>query len=172
MSSSFGSNMPKKHSGVVAWVRAFFGRDSEGSALVEMALSLPILLAIMTGIFSFSIALYQKLQLAEGVSTAGRVLAVDRGAVDPCLDATNALYAAAPGLAQNQIALVYTLNGVVTNAKSCPIAGANGNPNMGAGKNAQIQATYSGCILNVFNMWGGSMHGSCTLYSQVTEVVQ
>ncbi len=131
MSSSFGSNMPKKHSGVVAWVRAFFGRDSEGSALVEMALSLPILLAIMTGIFSFSIALYQKLQLAEGVSTAGRVLAVDRGAVDPCLDATNALYAAAPGLAQNQIALVYTLKTEWPQRKVLPRSGCQWKPEYG-----------------------------------------
>ncbi len=64
MSSSSGSNMPKKNF-VVAWVRAFFGRDNEGGALVEMAISLPILLLIMTGIFSFSVALYQKLQLAR-----------------------------------------------------------------------------------------------------------
>src|SRR5579871_6740958 len=107
MSSSFG--MPKKHSSVVAWVRAFFGRDNEGGALVEMAVSLPIMLLIMTGIFSFSIALYQKLQLAEAVGNAGRMLAVDRGSQDPCADAATAIYAAAPGLAKSQISFIFTL---------------------------------------------------------------
>ncbi len=181
MSSSFG--MPKKHSSVVAWVRAFFGRDNEGGALVEMAVSLPIMLLIMTGIFSFSVALYQKLQLAEGVSNAGRLIAIDRGANDPCQDATNAIYAAAPGLSQSGITLTYNLynpnppSGGTTPigasgalGKSCNTPG--GNIYMGAGGTAQIQASYSGCFLNIMNFWGKNMVGACTLSSQITEVVQ
>jgi Flp pilus assembly protein TadG len=171
MSSSFGSNMPSKHS-VVARVRSFLGSDGEGGALVEMAVTLPVLLLLMTGIFSFSVALYQKLQLAEAVGNAGRTLAVDRGSADPCQDATTAIYAAAPGLTQSSLTLTYTLNGVVTKGKSCYSAGVNGNTNMVAGQNAEIQATYTGCFLNVMNIWGKSMTGPCTLYAQVTEVVQ
>lgn len=69
--------------------RAFqrlFHSDSEGGALVEMAVTLPLIMLIMTGIFSFSMALYQKLQLAETVAAAGRQLAVDRGDHDPLRD--------------------------------------------------------------------------------------
>jgi len=44
-----------------------------------MAVTLPIVMAVMTGIFSFSIALYQKLQLAEAVSNAGHMLVTDGG---------------------------------------------------------------------------------------------
>ncbi len=172
MSSSFGSNMPKKHSSVVAWVRAFFGRDSEGGALVEMAVSLPVLLLIMTGIFSLSVALYQKLQLAEAVGNAGRMLAVDRGSQDPCSDAATAIYGAAPGLTKSQISLTFTLNGVPTTGTTCKMTGTNGNTNMVLGGNAQIQATYTGCMLNIVNMFGKNMTGACTLYAQVTEVVQ
>ncbi|MGB6194283.1 MAG: TadE/TadG family type IV pilus assembly protein [Terracidiphilus sp.] len=174
--------MPKKNF-VVAWVRAFFGRDNEGGALVEMAISLPIMLLIMTGIFSFSVALYQKLQLAEAVGNAGRLLAVDRGANDPCQDATNAIYAAAPGLTQSSITLTYNLynpnfpSGGTTAigasgalGKSCNTPG--GNIYMGAGGTAEIQAQYSGCMLNIVNVWGKNMTGACTLSAQVTEVVQ
>jgi hypothetical protein len=64
-------------------VRTVFGVDVQGGAPVEMAVSLPVVLLLMTGIFSFSTALYQKLQLAEAVSNAGRVLAAERE--DSCL---------------------------------------------------------------------------------------
>lgn len=170
MSSSFGCNGPGERS-VIARIRQFFGSDGEGGALVEMAVSLPLLLLILTGIFSFSVALYQKLQLAESVSTAGRTLAVSRGVVDPCQTASNALYAAAPGLTSSGITLKYTLNGVTTNGASCSGGGTTPNANMVQGQNAQVQAQYS-CFLNVLWIWGNSMVGPCTLYAQVTEVVQ
>ena len=89
----------------IARLRGLFGTDSEGGALVEMAVTLPIVMAVMTGIFSFSIALYQKLQLAEAVSNAGHLLATDRGDTDPCTTATNAVYAAAPGLLVVELSL-------------------------------------------------------------------
>ena len=56
---------------VISRVRRFLHSDSEGGALVEMAVTLPLIMLIMTGIFSFSMALYQKLQLAEAVAAAG-----------------------------------------------------------------------------------------------------
>lgn len=43
-------------------------RSDRGSALVELAVALPIVMLIMTGIFSFSIALNQKLVLTEAIS--------------------------------------------------------------------------------------------------------
>lgn len=45
----------------LATIRAFLRQNEAGGSLVELAVSLPILLLIMTGIFSFSIALNQKL---------------------------------------------------------------------------------------------------------------
>jgi Flp pilus assembly protein TadG len=88
---------------LVARVRRFINADSEGNALVEMAVTLPLIMLIMTGIFSFSMALYQKLQLAEAVAAAGRQLAVDRGSHDPCADVMNAIYNGAPGLSQTSL---------------------------------------------------------------------
>ncbi len=146
-----------------------FGGRNEGSAIVEMAVTLPIMMAVMTGIFSFSIALYQKLQLAEAVSNAGHVLATDRGDNDPCTTATNAIYAAAPGLAHANLTLTYTLNGhaYAAGTTACAASGGAANSYMVANGSAQIQATYT-CSLAVYGMH----YTSCSVQSQITEDVQ
>jgi Flp pilus assembly protein TadG len=140
-----------------------------GSALVEMAVALPIMMVMLTGIFSFSMALYQKLQLAEAVSNGGRFLATERGDTDPCQNTTNAIYAAAPGLSQGSVSLTYTIGtqSYAAGTTSCPGAGGAANPNMTAGGNATIQASYP-CSLSVYGM----KFTSCTVASQITEVVQ
>jgi Flp pilus assembly protein TadG len=140
-----------------------------GSAIVEMAVALPVLMLIMTGIFSFSIALYQKLLLAEAVSAGARYLSVDRGDVDPCTTASNLIYANAPGLNKADVSLTYTLNGVSYGAgvTTCPGAKSTANPNMVATKSAEVDATYP-CSLQVYGM----KFTSCSLATQVSEVVQ
>jgi Flp pilus assembly protein TadG len=150
-------------------LRELIASRNEGSALVEMGIALPVILVLMTGIFSFSVALYQKLQLAESVSNAGRILAVDRGDGDPCQTASTAVYAAAPGLSQGNISLTYVLGGVNYGAgvTSCPGAGGTANANMTAGGSAQIIATYP-CSLQFY----GVKYASCNMASQITEVVQ
>lgn len=145
-------------------------RDA-GSALVEMALVMPILLCMLTGIFSFSAALYQKLQLAEAMSSAGRVLAVDRGNTDPCSDAVTALDAASPGLSSSSIGITIVIDGNTygsnTSTVSCKAAGGNNNPLMPSGATATIQATYP-CSLSIYNVSGLS----CAIGAQIAEVVQ
>ena len=56
--------------------------------MVETALVMPIILLFMTGMFSLSTVLYQKLELIEAVSSGARFLAVDRGDTDPCRNTT------------------------------------------------------------------------------------
>src|ERR1017187_8027971 len=60
-----------KEESLISRVRAFFGSGSEGGALVEFAVTLPVVLLLITGIFTFSIALFQKLLLAKLGATAG-----------------------------------------------------------------------------------------------------
>ena len=109
--------------------------DERGSALIEMALSVPIMLMLLTGLFSFGMTLCQKLQLAEALSSGGRVLAADRGDIDPCAVATSAIYAAAPSLKSSDVVLSYTIGGVSygSNVKSCPGTGNSANSAMTAG---------------------------------------
>jgi Flp pilus assembly protein TadG len=152
-------------------------KSSQGSALVEMAITLPLIMLIMTGIFSFSIALSQKLILTEAVSAGGRTIAADADDTDPCTTATNAIYAAAPSLKSASITLTYTLNPTPltsTTAVSygsgttkCPGASGAANANLVSGGNAEIQASYP-CEISVY----GKSLGSCTINSAIQEDVQ
>lgn len=147
-----------------------FLRARQGSAIVELAFGLPILFLILTGIFWFSIALYQKLELAEAVSVGGRFIAVDRGDTDPCAAAASKLYAAAPGLTQSNITLSFTINGVPS-GPTCPGANGAANGNMISGANAEISASYP-CKLIFFSAYGSSPSTACDIKAAVVEVVQ
>jgi Flp pilus assembly protein TadG len=149
-------------SAVGRWIRR--SRRTEGGALVEMAVSLPLLLIIMTGIFSVSVAMYQKLLLTEAVSAGGRVLAAERGDLDPCTATSTAIKNAASTLSGSSFTFTYTLNGVVTNGSSC-----SGTTNLKATKTAQVNVTYP-CTL----MWYGNTKSfaGCTLGAQIVEQVQ
>jgi Flp pilus assembly protein TadG len=154
-----------------------------GSALVEMALVTPILLLLVTGIFAFSLALYQKMEVAEALSASGRVLALERSQADPCTDAANAFYAAAPSLAKSKITLQITLgatsSGIITGGTSypstatagtsptCTAAGLGGAAPLQAGWGGKLTATYP-CVLGIY----GPSFGNCNIASQITEVIQ
>jgi len=151
----------------------------EGSALVEMALALPIMLTVLTGVFSFSVVLYQKLQLASAVDRGGSVLSLERGDSDPCQTAANAIYAAAPGLNKTNLKLTFTLggtnsSGTITggtnygnNVTTCTAAGASGGAALQSGWPAQIYATYP-CSFGIY----GVHLGTCSLKASITEVIQ
>jgi Flp pilus assembly protein TadG len=162
--------------------RRLIARGEQGSALVEMALVMPLMLMMLTGIFSFSVVLYQKLQLAEAVSNAGRVMALERGDTDPCATTASSIYAAAPALAQSNLTLTFILGGTNSSgtitggttyggtkgsAPSCLAAGNGGTAALQSGWPAQIQATYP-CAFTIYN----SSLGSCSVSTQVTEVIQ
>lgn len=154
----------------------FLESCERGSAIVEMALALPIMLMMLTGIFSFSIALYHKLELGEAVANAGRTLALERGNNDPCADATAALYAAAPTMAQGSMTINFTIGGTnsagtitggTSYGTSCTAAGSSGAAALQSGWPAQIHVSYP-CTIGIY----GNSFGSCTLNSYITETIQ
>jgi Flp pilus assembly protein TadG len=151
---------------LAARISTLLKSNCEGNALIEMAVTMPLLMLVLTGIFSFSVALYQQMQLGDAVGTGGRQLAVARGVVDPCALAASAVYAAASGLESSQITLTFNINGTVT-GPTCPGAGNTANTNMVAGDSAQIQATYPS-ILQVFKFGNYKFN----LYAQETEIIQ
>lgn len=144
------------------WIRKLHISDVNGGALVETAVVMPVILLLMTGIFSFSTALYQKLELAQAVGVGGRFLAVDRGDTDPCSATAAKIYAAAPTLIQSKISLSFVLNGTSYSTATC-----SGTTNMVSGGSAQVTATYP-CSFSVY----GKNFGSCSLSERATEVVQ
>lgn len=153
-----------------------FAPDS-GSALVEMAIVLPLMLLIMTGIASFSMALYQKLLLTEAVSSAGRVLAAEQGQSDPCADTWTALTKSAPGLSSSSLSMTIVWTPASTgksNTYTTNTCTAMGSASTGvkSGDYAQVFASYP-CVLQVVNIWGkGPGFSSCTVAAGVAEDIQ
>ena len=137
-------------------------RDSEGSALVEMAILLPVMMLIMTGIFSFSLLLFQQIQLTETVCNAGRYLAVARQAPDPCATVTSAINSA-PGLGANPT-ITITQNGTAI-PTTCPSTATYSYLNQGATVKVSVISNSS---LAVYGFSPTTFH----LGSQISEIVQ
>lgn len=149
---------------LLARLRGLCVFGSEGSSLVEMAVVLPLVMFIMTGIFSFSLLLFQQIQLTETVSNAGRFLAVARQASDPCASAYSAIQNA-PGLSASPTISI-TQNGTQI-PTSCPYNTSTNTSYLiqGATVNVSVIST-SG--LAVY----GSSFKTFYLGSQISEIVQ
>jgi Flp pilus assembly protein TadG len=81
-------------------------RDREGSALVEGALLIPVLCALMFGIYEFSWLFYQQHLISTGLRDAARYLA---RSADPC-DGASPNWLAAEANARN-LAATGSING-------------------------------------------------------------
>jgi Flp pilus assembly protein TadG len=139
--------------------------------MVEMAVFMPVILMLLLGVFTFSLTIYQKLALAEAVSTGGRFLSIDRGDTDPCSSTTSKIKAVSTGITQSKMTFTYTLNGVVTNGTTCPGSGGLANANMVSGANAQVSVSYP-CNLISFPAFGNTFNTTCSLKSTIVEVIQ
>ena len=155
-----------------ARVRSRLRAGSErGQSLVEFAVSLPLLLVVLTGIFTFGFAFNNYLMLTDAVAVGGRQLAISRGqTTDPCATAANVVYGVAPFLTKSSLGFTFVLNGATYTGATCSSSstttGAAGN--LVQGGTAKITVTYP-CKLSVF---GANYAPGCTLTSQNTEVVQ
>jgi len=143
--------------------RSRFG-NQRGNAVIEFTLVVPFLLLVMTGMASFGFALHNDLILTNAVNTGAQQLAFSRGQTnDPCATAYSAISSAAPSLTSS-LSLSFVINGnTYSSTTSCPSAASG----MVQGASAQITGTYP-CVLAVV----GQKFSSCTLQSQVAEVIQ
>jgi Flp pilus assembly protein TadG len=142
-----------------------------GQSMVEMALVLPVLLLVVTGILTFGLALNNYVMLTEATSIGARALAISRGqTTDPCATASSAIYAAAPLLVSSNLSFTFVLNGTTYTGASCSsgssTTGAAGN--LVQGNNAVVTVTYP-CSLAVY---GANFAPNCLLQAQMTELVQ
>lgn len=177
----FGGRIRMRHGVRPGASRFLLRRADQGSALVEMAVVLPLMMLILTGIATFSMALYQKLLLAEAVGSAGRYLAGERGQSDPCSDTWTALTTSAPGLTGSSISMTikYTHEPSGTTVSytgnTCTAIGGTPATNVNAmqpGDYGTVYASYP-CVLQVLNVWGhGPGFQSCTVSAVVAEDIQ
>ncbi len=143
----------------------------DAQSAIEFALCLPPLLLIVTGIFTFGIALNNYLILTNATSVATRQLSISRlQTTDPCALTSAAVIAAAPTLRQANLTFAYVLNGTPYSGTSC----SSGSTTTGAaanlvqGKSVQVTVSYP-CSLVVYHH---TYVPSCTLQSQLTEAVE
>jgi Flp pilus assembly protein TadG len=141
-----------------------FSHGDEGGALVEIALAVPALLGVFTGIVAFGLAYSNQVTLTQGVGAAGQYLTQIRtSTTDPCLDTFNALKSAAPSLTPASITYTVTLNGTTPtmNGNSCP----GSQTLLVQGTPVMVYATYP-CGLSIL---GAKFGSSCQIAAKVTE---
>ena len=140
-------------------------RSEDGQSLVEFALCLPVLLIIITGIFTFGIAISNYLMLTNATNVGARQLAISRGqTTDPCYDTAAAVHAAAPTLKTASFQFAFSLNGTNYSGTNCTAGVAD----LLLGTPATVSVTYP-CSLAVY---GINLAPSCSLKAQTTELVQ
>ncbi len=117
----------RAHSYVRRLMRAVGFKAEDGAALLEVAVTLPLLMTVIMAGASFSLAFYQLQELGNAVSAAAQVLGATAGTVtDPCAQVVSQVTAALPNLTSGN--LTYTV--VITNAAGGtttygPTTGAN-----------------------------------------------
>jgi Flp pilus assembly protein TadG len=151
-----------------ARIGAFLRSGEGGQALVEIAITLPILLILLTGIYSFGVTYACKLALTNAVGEAAQTLQVSRsGNTDPCATAWNSLKAAAPALNSSNITMTVTFDtgatggGTALTENSC--SGQASSFTGLSGVTNEVSASYP-CSLAIY----GRVFASCTIQAAVS----
>ncbi len=156
----------------IGFVQTCFRRSDEtGSALVELAVCIPVLLMIVTGITSFGIALNNQITLTNAVEVGGRQLAILRGnSTDPCSDVKTTIAAASTMLNSANLNYTFNLDGTTYSSTTTPSSSSctAGAALLVQGKPMTVTVTYP-CSLAIY---GKNLVPGCTLTAQVTELEQ
>jgi Flp pilus assembly protein TadG len=154
-------------------------RHVEGQALVEFALTLPLLLIMVTAIFWFGTTFNHYLELTTAVGIGGELFSVSRGSsyTDPCAQAVTTIQTAAPLLSWTTATPAPTYSFVLTpsGGSGTSYGGSCSGVALATNEQAAITVTYP-CALpfSIFSM--GPLFTiqtpSCTLTAQVTELIQ
>ena len=152
------------------WHDLLHGAD-EASSIIELAVSLPVLLLVVTGILSFGLAINNYITLTDATNVGARQLAISRGqTTDPCALTASAVYAAAPVLKQSNFTFSFVFNGTAYSGASCSslstTTGAAGN--LVQGGTALVTVSYP-CTLKAY---GANFAPTCNLQAQTAELVQ
>jgi Flp pilus assembly protein TadG len=130
--------------------------------LVEIALVLPILLAIVTAICAFGVAFNNQLTLTSAVGAGAQYLQLIRtSTTDPCASTLTAMENAAPNLTPSSISLTITMDGTTVTGDTC----AGDQSDLVQGQPVTVSATYP-CALPIY---GSSFSTACQLSAKVTE---
>lgn len=136
--------------------------NQDGNVIVEMAVALPVLMLLFTGVMSFATAYSNSLSLTQAVGIGGEVLQQSRGSTtNPCATVLTAIENAAPYLTPSSISLTLTMDGTKVTGSTC----SGDQSDLVQGTPVTVSATYP-CVLGIYNM---KFTNTCQLSAQVTE---
>lgn len=139
-------------------------RDNSGVSAVEFALSAPLMLTVLVGMFTFGLALNNYVAVTNAAQSAAFQLAVSRGASTPYTTTLNAAYGAAPNLTKTKLTVTLTVNGSTCSSDtSCSTSLSSA-----MGKSASVSVSYP-CNLQVLQV---NYLNNCSLDSSATGRVQ
>ena len=145
--------------------RKINGADEAGQALIELAVVIPVLLLIATGIGAFGIAMVNYLRLVDGVNEGARQMVVIRSQTnDPCATLSTVVQNAAQSLTASNLSFTFVFNGTTYTGKTCTAGAAD----LVQGTSGKISATYP-CSIAVYK---SSFAPGCTLQAATTELIQ
>jgi Flp pilus assembly protein TadG len=176
-----------KRRSLLALLRGLFVSDSEGSALVEMAVVVfPIMMLLILGLTSMGLAINAYIVLSHATDVGARYIAINQGnfangaSTNPCAMAVTQIQAAAPVLSASKLSYQITLtpssSGTPTtytssNGGSGFASGScstGGTAAMGTGLGtATVTVTYPFQLLIY-----GRAPTSVTLTASTTEIIQ
>ena len=143
----------------------FLARDEQGGSLIEFTICVPVLLLVVTGVYTFGIAINDYMMLVNATDIGSRQLAISRGqTTDPCKTVATTVYNSAPNLAQASLTFSFTLNGTAYTGTTCTAGAAN----LVQGSSAEVALTYP-CSLRVY---GTNLAPVCSMKTKTTELVQ
>ena len=146
--------------------------DEHGSLLVEIAISMPLLLLMFTGIFDFGIAYNNQLTLTQAVGRAAEYLQQIRtSTTNPCADTLTAIENAAPTLTPGNISLALNLNGTNEPSSGTPatsLSCSGAQTNLAEQEPVTVTATYP-CALPILFTRNVTWISTCQLSATVTE---
>ena len=139
-------------------------RDTSGVAAVEFALLVPVLLAILVGMFVFGVALNNYVILTNAAQAGALQFAISRGASTPWTNTRSETFGAAPSLTQASLTITLKVNGTACASDTACQTALSAN----AGQPASVQALYP-CSLIVLAV---NYAPSCTMTVNTTERIQ
>lgn len=132
--------------------RAHLRGSEEGGALVEFVLVAPLMLTLMTGMFSVVMALMNYQELGSATNAAGQVLITARGNLtDPCATVASTVTGALPTWAATKFTYTVTITnasgtvntyGPTTPTSGSPFTCTPGAAELASSEPATVSVTY------------------------------
>jgi Flp pilus assembly protein TadG len=148
--------------------------EEEGGPLVEMAFALPLMMLLITGVFSLGLMMSSYLMVSHAVDVGARNLALSRGATtNPCSDTISVIQSAAPTAALNAT-YTFKIGSDTFSGASNSFSGSGssdcsqlGVSDMVAGDTATVSVTYPYQLL--IYLWSAKTYN---ITASTSEVIQ